>query len=117
MYALLNCSSTLQSNWYEHDDFVHTYVVSVAVGWFIWDVIECAQHTEWGPLFLVHGIVALGIFSSCMVSSALCSLHLRHTQHLRAETLPAAHSRHSAHVRGVHPHHAPAQGVAYAGLR
>jgi len=81
VYALLNSSGTLQSNWYEQDAFIHTYVVSVAVGWFVWDVLDCSLHPEWGPMFFVHGVVALGIFSSCMVRKLLNAPPSSHSSH------------------------------------
>ncbi|CAE7914374.1 unnamed protein product, partial [Symbiodinium sp. KB8] len=66
VYALLNCDPGLQSDLYAKDDFIQTFLVAVAAGWFIWDCIDCLLHPEWGLLFQVHGFVALGIFSGCL---------------------------------------------------
>ncbi|GMM33213.1 Tda4 protein [Saccharomycopsis crataegensis] len=61
----LFCSTVLNDNQLLGYDYSHTFVSSITVGYFIWDLLVCLKYFDlFGFEFLLHAVASLFVFST-----------------------------------------------------
>lgn len=94
---------------------VHTWIVGVAVGYFIWDVVLCLRES-WGLDYLAHGVAVLSVYAAALYPvfhhmACICLLFEASTPflHVRKAMLSFGWAK-------THPAAFKASSLAFAGV-